>query len=138
MAKLTITRGLPGSGKTTWAKAQPDVWRVNRDLIRAMFTGVWDYSNQVDESMVTLLQRQMIKELLHKDRDVIVDDTNLNWRDLQSLIKFLKDMRGINIEVHVKEFLHVPVEVCIERDAARPNPVGRDVIMDTYRRYLGE
>lgn len=28
-----------------------------------------------------------------------------------------------------------PLEVCIERDSKRPNPIGREVITKTYERY---
>lgn len=136
-ARLTICRGLPGSGKTTWARAQPDAWRVNRDDIRAMYTGVWDYGSPTREGLVTILQKELIQELLSKDLHVIVDDTNLDWRHVQMLSKVATGLRTVNVEVVVKEFLHVPVEVCIERDAARPVPVGRIVIMGMYEKYMG-
>lgn len=139
MAKLTITRGLPGSGKTTWAKAQDGAWRVNRDNIRAMFCGVWNYDDQVAENLVSLLQREMIKELLGKDLHVIADDTNLDWRHVQALISLSVGLQGgVRVDVQVKEFLHVPVEECIRRDAARAHPVGSDVITAMYIKYLGE
>lgn len=138
VAKLTITRGLPGSGKTTWAKGQPDAWRVNRDDIRAMFTGGWNYDDGQAESMVSVLQKQLVKELLHAGKHVIVDDTNLPWKHVQEMINFVRGFRLLTVEIYVKEFLHVPVEVCIERDAARLHPVGSDVIEAMYRKYLGE
>lgn len=138
MAKLTITRGLPGSGKTTWARAQDGAWRVNRDDIRAMFCGVWNYDDEPAERLVTLLQREMIKELLGKDLHVIADDTNLDWRYVQVLNSLATGLRTVSVEVVLKEFLHVPVEECIRRDAARAHPVGSDVITAMYIKYLGE
>lgn len=137
MAKLTIVRGLPGSGKTTWAKAQPDAWRVNRDDIRAMYTGVWDYGHNSMENLVTVLQKQLIVELLVRGVHVIVDDTNLDWRHVQMLIGLARSVRDVSVQVEVKEFLHVPVEECIRRDAARLNPVGSDVITGMYIKYMG-
>lgn len=137
MAKLTIARGLPGSGKTTWAKAQPDAWRVNRDDIRAQYTGVWDFNNNLLENLVTLLQKQMITELLGRGLHVIVDDTNLDWRHVQALVGLARGIRDVVVDIDVKEFLHVPVEECIRRDAARLNPVGSDVITGMYIKYMG-
>lgn len=138
MAKLTITRGLPGSGKTTWAKAQVGAWRVNRDDIRAMFCGVWNYDDQVAENLVSLLQREMIKELLGKDLHVIVDDTNLDWRHVSALNSLATGLRSVAVQVELKEFLHVSLEECIRRDAGRSDPVGADVITAMHRRYMGE
>ncbi|HEX2774665.1 MAG TPA: AAA family ATPase, partial [Micromonosporaceae bacterium] len=40
MTRLIVTRGLPGSGKTTYARTlQPRVVRVNRDDLRRMLHG---------------------------------------------------------------------------------------------------
>jgi hypothetical protein len=39
VSKLIITRGLPGSGKTTWARQQVRFVRVNRDDLREMLHG---------------------------------------------------------------------------------------------------
>lgn len=137
MAKLTICRGLPGSGKTTWAKAQPDAWRVNRDDIRTMFTGAWEYDNQAREALVSLLQREMIKELLGKNLHVIVDDTNLGWQHVQALSSLATGLRSVSVQVELKEFLHVSLEECIRRDAARADPVGSDVITALHIKYMG-
>lgn len=137
MAKLTIVRGLPGSGKTTWAKAQLDAWRVNRDDIRAQYTGVWDYGHDSMERLVTVLQQQLVVELLSRGCHVIVDDTNLDWRHVQILIGWARSVRDVSVQVEVKEFLHVPVWMCIARDAQRLNPVGEDVIKGMYDKYMG-
>lgn len=138
MAKLTIVRGLPGSGKTTWAKAQQGAWRVNRDDLRAMFCGVWNYDDQMAERVVTVLQRNMIRELLSRGKHVIVDDTNLAWSHVQSLIGLATSLREVDAQIELKEFLHVPVDECIRRDATRPDPVGSDEITAMYMKYLGD
>ena len=137
MAKLTITRGLPGSGKTTWAKQQQDAWRVNRDDLRAMFNEVWPWGDATSEGLITLMQEKLIAVLLDKDLHVIADDTNMRWQHVQALMNLAKG-RPTLVQVEVKEFLHVPVETCIERDLLRPDPVGRTVIMDMFHRYMGD
>lgn len=48
MTTLTITKGLPGSGKTSWARQQPG-WRVNRDTLRAMLAPMWKHGDEADE-----------------------------------------------------------------------------------------
>src|SRR4029453_2439326 len=59
MAKLIITRGLPGSGKTTWAKAQPGTVRVNRDELRRMMHGGHTGEGWA-ERQITVAQRAQI------------------------------------------------------------------------------
>ena len=81
MTRLLITRGLPASGKTTFArKLQPDVVRVNRDDLRRMLHGQRLFT-QWAEAQVTHAQRAAVEALLRARADVIVDDTNLRGQD---------------------------------------------------------
>ncbi|NUR25646.1 MAG: AAA family ATPase, partial [Catenulispora sp.] len=59
MPKFILTRGLPGSGKTTWAKAQPGFVRVNRDELRTMLHGGLLGTGWA-EQQVTVAQRAQI------------------------------------------------------------------------------
>jgi predicted kinase len=131
MPTLTITRGLPGSGKTTWAKQQRGV-RVNRDDLRLMLHGGRMGAGWA-EVQVTIAQRAQIDALLRAGVDVICDDTNLRGRVVRELAEL-----GISAGASVKleDFTGVPVDVCVERDAARPDPVGEEVIRSMYARYL--
>ena len=76
---ITLTRGLPGSGKSTFARQfvaeSPDTRvRVNRDDIRHMLFGkYWG----VDENTVTRAEEALVKSALTAGKDVIVDATHL-------------------------------------------------------------
>ena len=131
MTKLIITRGLPGSGKTSWARTQPG-WRVNRDDLRNMFTATWKHGDDHDETLCTAVQYAAIREVL-RDKDVIVDDTNLRDEHVLALESIARVARA---EFQIKDFTDVPLEVCIARDAARPDPVGEDVIRRMHAKYL--
>jgi predicted kinase len=137
---LTLTRGLPGSGKTTWAKAQtatqPATVRVNRDDVRAMLLPDWPHGQRRWEQVCTIAAHAQIKALLDAGVHVICDDTNLNDCETASLIYLAM---CADAKVRVQDFTDVPVEVCIARDAARPNPVGAQTIRrmwDTYQATL--
>ncbi len=132
--KLVITRGLPASGKTGWARAQP-LWRVNRDSIRAMLHLPWDHDNQAHEDLVTAMQDAMIGVLLDAGIDTVADDTNLRPGPADRL-RALAARHDADFEV--KDFTDVTPEVCAERDAGRPEAeqVGPGVIWDMWRRYL--
>lgn len=130
---LTLTRGLPGSGKTTWAKTQTYAARVNRDELRAMMRADWPHGDPRWEHLCTFAQHAQIHALLRAGVDVICDDTNLDPRTVTALKALARNAGAL---VGLKDFTHVPVALCIARDAARPNPVGADVIERMWANYI--
>lgn len=133
MTKLIITQGLPGSGKTTWARKQK-AWRVNRDDLRAMVLPTWPHGDNLHELLLTDIQHNTVGTLLHFGLDVIVDDTNLR-PDVVETLKLIADTHGA--EFHIEDFTDVPLETCIERDAARANPGRRGRHPGHARAVLG-
>jgi predicted kinase len=135
LTRLLITRGLPASGKTTFArKLQPYVVRVNRDDIRRMLHGRRLYTPWA-EGQVTAVQRGMVEALLRARADVIVDDTNLRSRTVREWAE-LAARYDATLEVH--DFTDVPLEECLRRDAERPaeERVGEVGIRTMYDRFL--
>jgi len=134
VATLTITRGLPGSGKTTWARQQGGAVRVNRDDLRHMLHG-GHIGLGWAEVQVTLAQRALIESLLRAGLNVISDDTNLR----RSVVRELTELAAAcGAGVVVRDFTDVPLEECIARDAARTGDerVGEEAIRAMHRRYL--
>ena len=124
---LILTIGLPGSGKSTYARerAQADPINVRiseRDLVREQLTG--SRRDHSQETRVTAVQRLQVGDWLTAGHVVIVADTNLRWKYRKQWVKLAETL---NVPV---EFVHMdtPIEVCIERDAQRPDPVGEEVI----------
>lgn len=133
---LIVTRGLPASGKTTWARA----WvadapaqraRVNRDDLRAMLFAAPDYGHR-QESIVTTVQRATVKNLLAAGWDVVADDTNLRVRYVREWARFARANRAT---LAVFDFPIDPDEA-VRRDAARDRTVGESVIRGMAARYL--
>ena len=117
MTRMIITRGLPASGKTTFArKLQPGVVRVNRDDLRRMLHGDRLYT-QWAESQVTTAQRAQVEALLRAKVDVCVDDTNLRAKTVREWAELAARFKA-TFEVH--DFTDVPVDECVRRDADRP------------------
>ncbi len=134
MTTLTITRGLPGSGKTTWAREQAGAVRVNRDDLRRMLHG-----GQIGlgwaEVQVTLAQRAQVEALLRAGVNVICDDTNLRPRIVRELAELALKCGA---DVVIRDFTDIPLEECIARDSTRPvdEQVGADAIRGMHQRYI--
>jgi predicted kinase len=134
MATLTITRGLPGSGKTTWARKQRGAVRVNRDDLRRMLHGGMVGLGWA-EVQVTIAQRSLVDALLRAGLNVICDDTNLRSRYVSDLAALAATCGA---DFVVRDFTDVPVDECVARDAARepPEMVGEEAIRAMWRRHI--
>ncbi|WP_310556853.1 AAA family ATPase [Flavobacterium sp.] len=141
MRKVILMKGLPRSGKSTYAKAlidsNPETYkRINRDELRAMFDNA--KTSQENEKFIKKVLDLLITHALEKGKSVVVDDTNLsdkNYNRISQLVreynlKFLE-----NVVVEIKE-MNTPIEVCIERDAFRENPVGAKVIKKMNNQFF--
>lgn len=136
MKKVVICRGLPASGKTTWAKRfaerHPDTWiRLNMDDIRNMMGKYW-----VDdrEPLVRSIFDRIYKEcLMNKNYNIILDNTNLAE---SSLMDRELDAENFGFEVYEKDF-NLSEEECIRRDKIRNRKsLCADVISDMSIMYL--
>lgn len=135
MSKLIICRGLPASGKSTWAKQwvleDPEHRvRINQDDIRLMLGKYWVPSR---EKLVQEIQFDAIVEALSREFDVVIDNTNLNKKVLDGFDRLIKTFE--NYEIEYKDFFDTPLSVCIERDKNRDLQVTEKVIRSFYNNY---
>lgn len=139
--KLILTRGIQGSGKSTWAKAwvaeDPEHRiRINNDDLRNMFGPYWIPSR---EDVVTKAKKDIVMYAMSKGYDVVVDNMNLNPKEVKFWEVTVNYCNGYlkpeaSYEIEFKDFF-IPLDECIRRDACRPNPIGEKVIRDTWKRY---
>jgi predicted kinase len=146
MTQLVITRGLPASGKTTWARewVGKDVGnrvRINRDDLRGMGHN-GEYVKGITEPVILTLRDAAIEAALRQGINVVCDDTNLSAFQVRELIKVANKTGA---EVEVVDMTDVPLELCLARDhergipdllSVRPEEVGEKVIRDMHMRYL--
>lgn len=147
MQKVILTKGLPGSGKSTWAKElmkkEPGRWkRINKDDLRAMLDdGKWSNSN---EKFVLAIRDNILARAMLEGWNVIIDDTNLapkheeHIRQLVAARNKAEKLNGTKIQhsFEIKDFTNVSLEECIKRDQKRPNYVGEKVIKQMYNQFL--
>ena len=139
MTNLIITRGLPGCGKTTYARAwvaedREHRARVNRDDIRTMLDR-GEFVKGVTEPRILAVRDAAILSLLSKGVDTICDDTNLPQRTARDLAKLAKRAGAV---LTVTDLTDVPLATCLERNGARSDkqPVPESAITDMHARYL--
>lgn len=144
--KLIICRGIQGSGKSTWAKQwchedPENRIRFNNDDVRNMLGKYWVPSR---EGIISALKKEFIYSAMTYGYDIVIDNMNLNPKEVeyfQALVDSWNNPNGVLSDVvravykvEFKDF-KTPLEICIERDSKRENPIGAGVITSTYNRY---
>lgn len=141
MTTLFLTRGLPASGKTTWARAlvasrRPgSILRVNRDdLRRTMVDPAYGAPVPAVERRITDVQWRVVRDALRDGLDVVVDDMNLRAGPARRWLA-LAEASGAGAHV---EHVDTDVEECVRRDRSRTGPehVGEATIRDLAARFL--
>lgn len=137
MIELVINRGIPGSGKSTyaeaWVKSKHNRVRVNRDDIRMQgyFT---EFGPPVDENVVTAIEDAAIESALTRGISVIVDDCNIEQKYVNRFAA-IAYKHGAVVSVYQHD---VPLSVALERNRTRKDQGGRfvpeDVIVKMHKR----
>lgn len=129
-----MTKGLPASGKTTWARehVKSGAWvRINRDDLRNMRGQYWIPSQ---EELITQWEDWCVILALQQGLNVVLDATNLNDERSKSRVdSFRQQIPKLKFET---KFFDTPLDVCLKRDAKRADGVGETVIMRMYDKYL--
>ena len=129
-----MLRGIPASGKTSWATEAARNGRysvVSKDTIMEIY---FPNYRRKDEREVVRTEDLLIKKSLSDGRSVIVDDTNLNpihEKRLRSLAE------AHAAEFHIKDF-DVPLEECIERNIKRGMKVPTSAIVEMHNKYINK
>lgn len=136
MKKVIVLRGLPASGKSTYAKrlirdeyAGRSI-RINNDDISGMLFGGQDthkwpkVASFLFNTRMSLLENALKSDWIEV---VVVDNTNLNVSTVSAMEKVAKE-NGAIFEVDDR-FLAVSVRECVARDRERLYPVGEKVIL---------
>lgn len=137
MSKLTILRGVSGSGKSTWAKQQnavvvsrddlrlalfgsdgPDYYEVSRDVLRSR------------EDYISVVEQAAIKAALRAGRDVVSDNTHTMMKYVNRVAK-VGWAEGAEVELRVFD---VPLDTALARVSQRAATMGRAVPAEAIKR----
>jgi predicted kinase len=129
---LILLCGIPGSGKTTYAKKYIEehdgTIHISSDEIRQELWG--DEATQGDNNEVFSLMQSRTIETLNNGQSIVYDATNITRKDRFYIISLCP--KFVKIECHI---IWAPIETCIERDATRKRTVGKDVIDRMLKRF---
>lgn len=145
MKKVIITRGIPASGKSTWAKQEvlkdpENSIRINRDDLRNMSGKYWVPAR---EGYILSCKRRLLHNAVCFNFDtIIIDDMNLNPKDIddartivEEFNMTVRDADDNKYKIEFKDFTDIPLDMCIKRDSKRENPLGEKVIRGIFNKY---
>ena len=136
--KVWLLSGVPGCGKSTWARHQISkkggFW-ASRDAVRfSIIKEDEPYFNQEDEVFNTWISQ--ICDALSNPlvKNVYIDATHLNDK---SRNKVLNRLPKDNIEEIINVVFNVPIEVCLLRNSQRSGRecVPESVILNMYKSF---
>ena len=138
MQKVCMLIGLPGSGKSTWAKdtleytslygnsdLSLDFKLFSSDEYREKISG--DVNCQDDNQKVFNTLYDDLIEHVKNGGNAIYDATNINRKSRKTLLHRLQDLHIDNLVIQGVVFA-TPIEKCIERNNARDRKVPEEVI----------
>lgn len=133
MPTIYIMRGLPASGKSTYAAAlseETGAEVVCRDELRMALHGQWWSGDKSKEREVTFYEKSLVVDNVKNGKSVIIDATHLSssaippWKAVAR--QYRADIKVIDIPVDI--------ETCIKRDAERAARGERSVGEEVIRR----
>ena len=136
MKLLIVLRGVPGCGKSTWAKNNFEGYIICPDDIRLMYCapemkvdGTFGISQKTDkyvwEFVFKVLEQRMKLGCL-----TVIDATHTKESAINAYKKLCEKY---NYTCYVKDFSDVPLDICLERNANR-EPVYKKVPEEVIKR----
>ncbi len=135
MRQLYVTRGIPGSGKSTFIReSNLEAYTISPDAIRLTFgSPAMNIEGRIvmpvkDDARVWELLREALEARMKRGELIIVDATHTNARYFNDYAKLAQKYR---YRTYAIDFADVPLGVCKERNRARESyKVVDDKVLD--------
>ena len=133
--KMIVCRGLPSSGKSSWAKEflkrNKNYVEINRDNIRL---GLGQDFSKPYEKLVKDIRDYSIRIALLGGFSIISSDCNLDPSHLEKFLGIRNDIDP-SIEMEVKIF-DTSLEECLARNERRAEKIPAKAIVDMWKKYV--
>ena len=132
---LYMLIGLPGSGKTTWAHNNANIFKadiVSSDEFRQKLFG--DEADQSHNSEVFTAMNNATIKILNSGKNVIYDATNLNRKNRIRTINYIKNNCKRNVTV-VAYIFDTPIDMCKSNNLKRTRQVP-DIVYDNMLKHF--
>ena len=83
----------------------------------------------------------LINAINFKFDTIIIDEMNLNPKEngyLKGIVSMMNDTFKDNNDkyiIEIKDFTNISLDICLERDSKRENPIGENVIRGIFNKY---
>ena len=128
--RIILTRGIQGSGKSTWAIGQAgnaDHIRVSQDDLRVQ---LFNKTHGVDEDLITEVETAMVRTALKMGKNVVIDAMHLQQR-------YINRWQRLGYPVEIVEF-HAPLDDLLARNAQRERQVPEEVIRRNFEKFTNK
>lgn len=135
MKQLLMLQGIPGSGKSHYAKNTGYVV-VNKDSIRRnLEEGGWVWSRENEKDVIEK-RDSLISRYLRDGYSVVSDDTNFGRKHKVRLEQLAREY-GADFTI---KRIDTPLDICLARNAEREGKakVPEQVILDMYNKYVAQ
>lgn len=136
MRTIILIKGIPASGKSTWALKEMNSHRgkykrFNKDEMRKMIDG--EHRSPDCEDFIVDVRVEGIELALTQGYDVILDDTNFSNKNFYMACEIAERIGDVRV---MEKFFEIKLKDALRNNAQRPNPIPEHIIESMYEKHI--
>lgn len=136
MRTIILTKGIPASGKSTWALKEMNAHRgkykrFNKDDMRTMLDG--EHRSPDCEDFILNVRAEGIEIALIQGYDVILDDTNFSNKNFYMACEIAERIGDVRV---LEKFFDIKLKDALRNNAQRSSPIPEHVIESMYDKHI--